>query len=975
MGAHSMTERKLLTLDDFVKQPITYTRFGEKVTRNPIEQIYDAGLLKNYKQLAVSHKYLKFTGMQEENDGGEGWYIRDDNITDDEDIGVIIYIGQYKYRRLYGAYVLVDWFYTGDFGIALQKACKYASVRCVPGKVYECNSEITLKLNVRGYSTTHGVGHGHLDYGHVLIDLRGAIINYNVEGSSYCFNIRIYNRETKFMLTNGTFNVSDESKVYLKNIANVIGGNNYTDMLTDMHYNVDKELLPDTNRVVLFSEPVVEGVKTFSRSMKYVGDALSADDNQAVTKDYVATGLDESKYIAINDTRKIEGITKFKQLYDTLTGNVAYEYIDYTSLLQGDFFNIISVNTFNIYPNFSSYISIGEPRIEGNWSTYENVSNSDYTVTTNTATIKVNVQPRCIIDENDIGIPVYLKLTFSNNITVAAADIIEEDNVVLEDYAEFSWYANTYGESISLSDFTFVECASPVTEISGRKVDNGKLYLACNVANITRTRGFAYDRIVAATLHLIAFYSDGIAYCFNTHITNALHNYYTTDAFVIASSRCDGLFGENNIYTIYPQAYIEGNIYTFSITPYFTTKSISSAILLEHKIKLKVDTGKIYKLANFDMKLASSMVEGPEYISLESPSYYLDKYTLNNDGSIIFNTLFIKIVTPVQANLEERNYAEQIKPCAILYMQLLYNKMILTVNPIEFYIARFISKGQPAYEVPLDISKGYTTTNKYPLYKLYTNNWINPIKYNLLLVDAVVDPGMYIDTWVYRSQSCDENKGGECRCPCYNRAGVITGASAGLSFTFGTVYGNTFTIPNKGTYNTYMNGCGTKNCGCSKYAVFLTYGKSGYVLSQAVCHNSRDVILPNFNIGAGMRVYKDSIPELKHGEVYYSRQYYESHIAKSAYTESKVSCSIRLSGESRTCGKDGSAEHTWQLYRSCRYYNAIFTGAFKTRLFNRVFGFNVAARGRLIRDGILKDPFRDRHNSIEHTNSAPVGPF
>lgn len=978
MGAYSMTERKLLTLDDFVKQPTTYTRFGEKVTRNPIEQIYDAGLLKDYKQLSVSHKYIKFSGMQEENDGGEGWYIRDDSITDDEDIGVIIYIGQYKYRRLYGAYVLVDWFYTGDFGIALQRACKYASVRCVSGKVYECNSEITLKLNVRGYSTSHGVGHGHLDYGHVLIDLRGATINYNVEGSNYCFNIRIYNRETKFMLTNGTFNVSEESKVYLKNIANVIGGNNYTDMLTDMRYNVDKALLPDTNRVVLFSEPIVEGVKTFSKSLNYVGDSLSADDNQAVTKEYMPHSANDEDYIAIGDTRKIDGITKFSQLYDTLVGNMAYSYIDYTSLLRYKFFNSISNSIVSLYPAFSNYVSLESPKLAGNWSKYSEVSTSEYVVSTNVNTIKMQAQSRCIIDENDVGIPVYLKINCSSDIIVENPEIIEEDNVILEDYAEFASYSNAYGEAIDFSDsgITFVEHNSPLQEILGKKVDNNKIYIACNVTSITKNRGFDYNRIIASTLNLIAFYSEGVAYFFNTSISRNGHSYYTTDVFIIAHARCFGVPNSEKLLGFNSSAYIEGNYYNLYFGPTFTAKNIANAILLEHKTKLKIDTGKVYRLANLNIKLASSYVEGAEYISLENPSYYLDTYTIDEvTGSIKFNSFFIKIVTPVQANLELRNYADQVKPCAILYMSLLYNKNLININPIEFYIARFISKGQPAYEVPIDISGGYTTSNKYPLYKLYTNNWINPIKYDLMLVDAVLDPGMYIDTYVYRSQSCDENKGGECRCPCSSRNGLITTYSDGFQFTLASVYGNTFTNVLKERYNTFMHGCGSKNCGCSKYAVFLTACKNGYLLSQAVCSNGRDVILPNFNVTSGNIIYKDSIPELKHGEVYYAKQYYESHINKAKYTEASVSCCIRLSGESKACGTDGSAAHTWRLYRGTKYYNAIFTGAFKGRLFDRIFGPNVASTGKLIRDGVLVDPFRDRHNAIEHTKSMPIGPF
>ena len=80
-----MTTRRLVNLDDFVTEKTAYNRFGEKVTKTPLVRIADGGLLSNYKQLSTNSKYIKFTGMLEPNDGGEGMYIQDDTITDEED--------------------------------------------------------------------------------------------------------------------------------------------------------------------------------------------------------------------------------------------------------------------------------------------------------------------------------------------------------------------------------------------------------------------------------------------------------------------------------------------------------------------------------------------------------------------------------------------------------------------------------------------------------------------------------------------------------------------------------------------------------------------------------------------------------------------------------------------------------------------------------------------------------------------------
>lgn len=947
-----MTERKLLTLDDFVKQPTTYTRFGEKVTRNPIEQVYNAGLLKDYKQLAVSHKYIRFTGMQEEADGGEGWYIRDDNITDDEDIGVIIYIGQYKYRRLYGAYVLVDWFYTGDFGIALQRACKYASVRCIAGKVYECNSAITLKLNVRG-----GVNN-NVDYGHILVDLRGATINYTAENTSFCFNVRIYNRGTKFMFINGTFNVSDLAKITLKNIANIIGGNNYTDMLTDMHYNVDKELLPDTNRVVLFSEPVIEGIKTFSNTLIYTGDATNAAETDAVTKDY-AVDIDEDKYISVSESRKISGITTFTDIYDILAGNTTILDNDYSKLLEDVFYNYVANTIVALYPTFSSYVHLSTITVAGGWAEYLQQTTEDYKVSSSGASMVITAQPQCIIDENDIGIPVYLRLQFSKPIIVENPEIIEEDNIELEDEADMSGYSDAPDNTITFADnVIFARGTSPLDTILGKRVDNKLLYIV-----VTKFRTYKATQQVRFS-NLIVFYSEGIPYCFNTQLTDY--------GFNVGYRNWNG----NSFFST--SFYLEDKYYNFRASGDY---KLSYAVVLEHKIKLKIDTGKVYKLANAPFKLATSYVTGAEYISLEQPSFYLDTYT-RNENSISFDSIFIKIVTPVQANLVGCTDPALIKPCATLSMGLLYNKELLSVNSIAFYIARFISNGQPAYEIPISISKGYTTTNRYPLYKLYTNNWINPITYKFKLVDMTIDTAIWIDKRVHREKHCDKSGCcSDCRCKCHIIAGHITGNANGDQVTLFSTYGNTFTHNISRIYNTYIYGCSGSE-GQIPDCFFATGGKTGFLVSRVfyegivgITPSSRQMCYPSIFTNE-KTLFEDSIPTLKHGECYYAKQYTASHGNKASYTETSVPCHVGIYSTSSACGKDGvPLSFTYNTFRSTRYYNAIFSGVFKNRLFDRVFGRKCVIAGILYRDGILSDPFRNRHNSLEHAMSMPVCPY
>lgn len=953
-----MTERKLLTLDDFVKQPTTYTRFGEKVTRNPLEQIYDAGLLKDYKQLSVSSKYLKFTGMQEENDGGEGWYIRDDSITDDEDIGVIIYIGQYKYRRLYGAYVLVDWFYTGDFGIALQRACKYASVRCIPGKVYECNSEITLKLDVRSASKTHGL----IDYGHVLIDLRGATINYNVEGSSYCFNIRIYNRETKFMLTNGTFNVSDESKVYLKNIANVIGGNNYTDMLTDMHYNVDKDLLPDTNRVVLFSEPVVEGVKTFSKSLNYVGDSLSAGDNQAVTKDYVNVTANEDAYIAIGDSRKIEGITKFDQLYDRLGNNlVASSDVSGTIFIamQAAFNTLLYSININMYLPSMYYVTTTtaeEPSviIGGNWYKYKN-TDTYYVYKLDYSEYVCNLLSRMVIDEQDIGETAFAKVISSKPMKIPVADTEVEHNIYTSDSI------NVYSDIASI--YIDASCAKFTSEAlkTAIEADTNVFYLVMSL-RYKNTCGYIPNWQFVTTALL--YNKDGKMYI--TPVVSGPYNdtthkfsYKNTDYIV----KCAGSI-VNAVYRV--------TVFNIQQDCFYENITIPGITVADMARKIKKGLS------------ANIIMRSNEYASSVDNTIYVKDYNIV-DNYIEFTEFYIAAFIPVQANLLPALSPNTPNICFTYNYFIIYNREPIYTNKCDVYIPRYMSTGVPEYEIPMDLRISHPTLTslaikaRYPITFIYSNYYLFDRVIRLADITGIFDNST-ITKLGFNYTSAVAHREVDLSDRCY------TEASCNSSEYF-TVYTKYVKDSNKDTKVT-TDGYNVVTAGESGYAcgrvdtLSTSSGRTGLIIIDSINANYTAMHDYNCNNDKLLTGYSPTIKKvklentkiLKYGDIYsridtlYVNNNMQAYSAKKAVGRYTCYC------YSSYCSSDSNFNLGVRItnYFATPYLFSFSAGLCKNKLVQKLFGKG-ATSIVVLRDGVLKDPFRERTLNPEHQFAAPVG--
>lgn len=969
MGAYSMTERKLLTLDDFVKQPTTYTRFGEKVTRNPIEQVYNAGLLKDYKQLSVSHKYIRFTGMQEEADGGEGWYIRDDNIADDEDIGVIIYIGQYRYRRLYGAYVLVDWFYTGDFGIALQRACKYASVRCIAGKVYECNSEITLKLDVRGVSGKHGM----IDYGHVIIDLRGATINYNVENSSFCFNIRIYNRETKFMLTNGTFNVSDLAKLTLKNIANVIGGNNYTDMLTDMHYNVDKELLPDTNRVVLFSDPTIEGVKTFSKSLNYIGDALSADDNQAVTKDYMPASVDESLYIAINDDRELNVVTfstNFISGGNVVTENNVKEVVNRLGEVLA---NKVKNITNNIFMPGMYYTAIDSDYLYLSYPRLEYIKEPDYTVNVLENAEYIFIPSALEFDEQFIGLPIYNEIRCNKEIVVPKSSLVSEVCESTEQLLKESLIPaeNISGTSIDYyNTFTFKGASvnyyvydtdlldgnnSPIKYIaySGNKVfvfvtSDGKQYAYANL--------LYYD----VCSYGVDNYNVGQNFYFITYVDS--YNTKFFDSVGMKYQEYRDLKGDNNkvliplinnnkllaiIEIISPTSYYRdwkggSNItYVYLDTSKPARKLPTPAIICEDMLVTKVTANNISILAD--------TIAGSEYISIRyKVDIYVKNYTENEDNTVSFRVFYVKAIVPVQANMQVFTSKNSIVPTAKYKLRILYNNKLYHSSIGNLYIPRF------KIEYPHFQSVNLATVNSkdalarhYNSNTLFTNPLLTTIKYVTLATNSFATNLAQIPTYgTHYNHNQDERSGSGCQCYQRDTRIMATWLDSGFLVEINIQGSNIMCdvmLHNRTTiskYNTFQ--FNLANIG-DRYILEA-------VFSGSIVKYMRNAYTPSTYYCAGLSGigYSDITP----------RSYYLESTVPSCGKCNKHNCPPRISGS----GIPGC----WF------YYLDLFIG--KIRMWNYIFGTD-AWRGLIYRDGNLKNPYKDRGSRPEYTRTLPVYPY
>ena len=1001
-----MTERKLLTRNDFVTKPTIYTKFGEKVTRNPIEQIYNAGLLSEYKTLSTSHKYIKFIGMFEEGDGGEGIYIRDDNITDEEDIGVIIYIGQYKYRRLYGAFVLVDWFYIRDFGEALQRACKYASVRCVPGKVYDCNSEITLKL----YATANNKDlHGSIDYSHTLIDLRGATINFNVapeeiDGKKawpkFCFNIRIYNRETKFMLTNGNFNVSELNKVALENIANIIGDNNYTDMLTDMHYNVEASKLPDTNRVVLESDPVMEGVKTFTKNLTYVGDNLSQGEEQAVTKEYMPEGIEEDKYIAIADERKIEGITRFNTIFDLGTGNVVTDTNVSDIILEAltpTLRDIMLKTDIGIYLPFMYYVkykdytetteeneeihySAESPSVlfGGNWEEQLLLNGDDYEVYKKQQSAYVIIpQQRMIIDEEEINDNLFLYFRVNNPIYLDDGyEIAREEyeytheGIILYERAKahdggFSHICGKFEVTQEFKDIlhSFVGVAEMADDIVyvPAIVKNGGTYPGSKV--------FLYLGV------------DGNYYMYRPYQVYLAGYLESASVNIVFDDATDEYSGDRSGF------YFRGirDMYTFNKPIYYNPAEYSRGRVEKNVLVTIKNNPLVFKSANI---IGSEYVKLSDDIKIYTPSIQMEMDEEYNHRYFITD-FYIRGIIPIQANLTPFNGPDETAPCARISFTFEYNKELIQSKPVDIYIPRYIATGVPEYEIPKDLRlklpNSIPINHRYPVSMLYTNNTMWPRQYDIYpQVGILADWLCPADTSRHDDYKSD---GGKLNPKCvHGSAGGDNRFYPITNYYLGRSYGTLTTKVLNKSITTYRCGDhvqfyeGQNNYAVLLYNFYSVEGRSkekyavGPYVGKYYFMNINDEQGPGlldhkvFNTADRYSIY------VKPGECVVNIDYFQVTHNLDKYTSLR-----RVLGEYKaTCFRErcSCGDENWIVYTTAGmcvtpYLLSFNSGMAKPKTLRRLFGSGGFTE-EIIRDGTLKDPFRERTLLPQHQFAAPV---
>lgn len=970
-----MTERRLVNLNDFVTEKTTYNRFGEKVTKTPLVRIADGGLLSNYKQLSTNAKYIKFTGMLEPNDGGEGMYIQDDTITDDEDLGVIIYIGEHKYRRLYAAWVNIDWFYTDDFGVALQRAIKYSSIRGTRGKTYECKSVITL------YIATRHIGvHGMVDLGHKLIDMRNATVNFTNEEEKYCFNIRIYHRDTKFMFTNCNFNVTSNN-INLVNIANIIGVNSYTDMLTDNVYNVTKDKLPDTNRVVLVDEPEIEGIKTFENTgqLQYIGDAISANDNQAVTKEYKPADYDESLYVSLQDTRKLDGLTTFTNIFDRDQGNTVLQgkINDYILQFLKNILADIVINTIlPIFPYRSYYSSTNNYDINtllpNMWILHTIIDYCKVYTRYNNNILQLQLQPVCIIDENEVDIPIYIKILCSKPQNIAKTNIEE----VIDTSAK-----QAIANSVVFEGPSSIEMPTVTVTITSQISINGK-------------NGYK-GTFIYNNAKIFCIVLDDIAYSY----------YNITDNIV--------LYDNNTIGTIITIGNINKTV-TVKLQ-----RNIGNLIRSNNLI--------VKKVKNSPIKVASIIITGKEYLAINQDlDFYIIDY-IDNNTYITTSYLYLKCVIPIQANLIKFNTAADTKPCALLSIVFTADNEVISSNQCGFYIVRYKSIGNYWYEVPAPL-KFETAKINYPCSFLYTNNYIADLyivmcystnKYflNGRQNDTIGHEGSYRREAVYDSGGsascgfCTRGDFGVVKISDYYRYysnTIAYNVSPTLQLTNATNVDITFhKLPDYESLSSWLNS--TNGTAITSYnfthsdITIYGYGAftgtpssksfaAGSYLAKAFIGFGNGITIANprgtFPSQHNPHVATSMVPQevlngkldkgykLSRGTNLIIHNYYYTE-GSAPYTTARhgtllVSCGTQSNACAKDCVTIGCLEVIKSGQIATPLYYSITSNIGKSNCFNRIIGqtWNLAL---VIRDGILKDPFRHRTQLPEHQFAAPVG--
>jgi len=952
-----MTTRRLVNLDDFVTEKTTYNRFGEKVTKTPLVRIADGGLLSNYKQLSTNAKYIKFTGMLEPNDGGEGMYIQDDTITDDEDLGVIIYIGEHKYRRLYAAWVNIDWFYTDDFGVALQRAIKYSSIRGTRGKTYECKTAITAHIDIRNIGD-----HGMVDLGHKLIDMRSATVNFTNEEAQYCFNIRIYHRDTKFIFTNCNFNVTSNN-INLVNIANIIGVNSYTDMLTDNVYNVTKDKLSDTNRVVLVDEPEIEGIKTFDSigQLQYIGDAISADDNQAVTKEYMPADYDESLYVSLQDTRKLDGLTTFTNIFDRNQGNTVLQGKINEYILEN-----IRQNLLNIVTNYSPIVYRSRMYYIGNLITNIISVKQNYIYNINvykvlTSNIRLYCPPMLLLDESNIGRPMVLEVNLAPAISINSIDLGKleyiEDSVI-------TGYELT-GEDTAIVKYSYLlELKAPVSSFTINNVtyivDDNKVYFPCIIVDYgeisTRWSTQSYHTLVMGAL--VLFRSNGVLYSSKaifadrpamlTHTTNLRVDGIVKFKFNIGDPYISISCSSENL--SYDSA-ANSTLYSISTTPLvLNTKTRESSYFTYMEVIDKIS-------------IASIEVSNNNYVAIEKPSIIVSQ---TSDINAI-ERVYITGIQLIQANLQVFDKYNETKPTVTIKLNLLVNNSIISCQT-DLYIIRFISVGTPRFEYPSSIRQLLTDTTgdniKYPIYHLFSNVFPSMMIYNSNVIFELYDNSIYTTTYDFKgnSECARADKYSKCTCRCTSDSSGAANYSLSRLVYIGDA---------KGSMDSSFSAGMTCERDSYLRARFKSYNTSASIVGRDIMPNTPFIA---YNTPILVSSTGDIVTYLPHNEYRIIKCYMHSTFDTDRYTAVNKSLSVYIRGgvSDAECAK-GSLQFNTAITPATPYLFSCIPGLGKTEMFERLFGKYAMSFNKIVRDGILKDPFRHRTQLPEHQFAAPVG--
>ena len=925
-----MTTRRLVNLDDFVTEKTTYNRFGEKVTKTPLVRIADGGLLSNYKQLSTNAKYIKFTGMLEPNDGGEGMYIQDDTITDDEDLGVIIYIGEHKYRRLYAAWVNIDWFYTDDFGVALQRAIKYSSIRGTRGKIYECKTAITLNITARSIGN-----HGMINHSHKLIDMRNATVNFTNEEAQYCFNIRIYHRDTKFMFTNCNFNVTNNN-INLVNIANIIGVNSYTDMLTDNVYNVTKDKLPDTNRVVLVDEPEIEGIKTFdfNGQLQYIGDAISANDNQAVTKAYKPTDYDESLYVSLQDTRKLAGLTTFTSIFDRAQGNTVVQGKINDYILENIQFMLYKILVNTIIPTVSRmyYVNTNTNIYNGILQSY--VASYVYKILVD---IYITLGDTYIVSEVNIYDPLLLNLTIPPiKITKDNVKSLDESKEIIK----YKQYLGRDGEVITLAVSYIYEMTVPLLN------------------NILPPNKQAKDN---------KFYYIYWEYTSSLYYTGYDNKFYIIPLCDLVTDKCS--------YIIFTYC---GNKYNFDAVindSYYLGQDITCITISNYIFSEVTYTKQYTKLYNLPFTVNTVSIKGVEYVSNITPVFYIATQDIIalKDGSvdsITVTNIYIEVVNIIQANLVPYTNSSDTKPCVKIGVSLFYNNISINSNYCNIYVARVISLGHPIYEYPSNIAKLLPSVGnniKYPVFTTHSCNFpgYKHIKYR----QSMWIIGAGADHFNYRVHvPCGtDNSGCECPSPGESRKYVSNyyDLTARLS---PDQEKNKYTS----TVFTFVGSVESRHHAAAWHMQGLEPGMGSNMYSYSDCYHRRHdsnafnyiyTAFDEFTVtGYNLCIYTNYI---RTGS-FHNHRYTTTSATWTGYITAGRWCT-----NNRFCGRSPVLRKTLTLLPTTPMLINLFLGMQDTR--DRLFGAQTIGVYNIIRDGNLKDPFRNRTERPEYQFAAPVG--